>query len=1008
MKAQRSYARKSLVATALILVLVAGCINPFQTSYEEPSTSNTAVGTGYSTLTVNSGGIGAATIAPNLGDIQTQIDSYTLTLTNTVPGSLDPIEILNYVQGSPVEGIPIATEWTISLIGLNLAGEIVAEGVPDIGNPVSFPDPSPVNVNITLQPLIIGAGELSVTLDWAGALGPGIEVDEIEVNLYSFATGQEQMVLLTAGTPSAPFINPDVSDSAVATANFAGNSLALADATMGSGSYRLTMTLFKGTGAARVAYAPVIEAVQIYDNLVSSGTINLGAGDLTSPPEPPSDIVVEFTAENTFNVYWTDNSNTEEGFRVYEDGGGILATLLSGATSAEDLSFAGFGGTPLQRTLEIASYNSFGESERIAFTFMVLPFADAPEFNPGTNTNSESWASSNEPGSIGWGQPLIPAGLIDETELYLDESEAAVTDPLDLSELALDQSLGPAGTLIELSWSDLHPYTPGTYYWRVQGIGAAGNEGRVIYPMQEFTVRNDIIYVSESSGSPAGPGSADEPLDSITDAIQLALPGEVIRIAEGVYDGGFTVNKSLTLDGNWNTSFTDQDAVAHLTTVTSPTPVATTVSIAGTGVDATIRNMRIELDNATVATNFAALTIEANATIEDADISVVRQDLASESYAVLVTFNAGAVTIRRNRISLAETPDVPTAAGIAIVGTYTGTLWIGGDNLGDGNQFVSGTAAGINSHIWGMVGTPATTPNINVRNNTFEGLVSSATSTRHSIYSQGNAVNWFIEDNTFFGHQNTNDTPLWAVRIFSDGETLVQRNIFDFDHDLESLSRAIDISGNTGEVTVNANRILMHADGTNTNRGIEISRPGALITNNVIVQTGSTASTGPFSAIWSESADAQIFHNTLVNKNRGVAADLINLVDGENQTITNNLLVGLGTPNPTQLTTGIQVAGTNLIDAIQSNWFFGVDILLENNVGGAFAEANAGSLNGQPFANDNIDTPDPELNTLVTIDSANWFRSTLATVPTGVGTTGVIFDVNDDARGAPPRIGAHE
>jgi hypothetical protein len=65
-KTQVSLHRHIPMATIVSLVLLlTACINPFQDSDGEPS-GNQGNGSRYATLRVSSGGIGAATIAPDL------------------------------------------------------------------------------------------------------------------------------------------------------------------------------------------------------------------------------------------------------------------------------------------------------------------------------------------------------------------------------------------------------------------------------------------------------------------------------------------------------------------------------------------------------------------------------------------------------------------------------------------------------------------------------------------------------------------------------------------------------------------------------------------------------------------------------------------------------------------------------------------------------------------------------------------------------------------------------
>jgi len=78
------------------------------------------------------------------------------------------------------------------------------------------------------------------------------------------------------------------------------------------------------------------------------------------------------------------------------------------------------------------------------------------------------------------------------------------------------------------------------------------------------------LYVSVSSGRNSNDGSRANPLKNIDKAISLAKPGDVIRIAGGVYSGTLNIgfiecNKPVRLYGSYDENFSRQDIVAHPT-----------------------------------------------------------------------------------------------------------------------------------------------------------------------------------------------------------------------------------------------------------------------------------------------------------------------------------------------------------------------------------------------------------------------------------------------------------
>ncbi len=83
------------------------------------------------------------------------------------------------------------------------------------------------------------------------------------------------------------------------------------------------------------------------------------------------------------------------------------------------------------------------------------------------------------------------------------------------------------------------------------------------------TPTSKIIYVSKS-GNNKNAGTKDAPMKNIDKAIDKALPGDEIRIAEGVYMGTFNIgylesDKPLKIYGSWDNQFAKQDIVNHPT-----------------------------------------------------------------------------------------------------------------------------------------------------------------------------------------------------------------------------------------------------------------------------------------------------------------------------------------------------------------------------------------------------------------------------------------------------------
>lgn len=74
------------------------------------------------------------------------------------------------------------------------------------------------------------------------------------------------------------------------------------------------------------------------------------------PPEAPSNLIAT-PSTNNVNLYWDDNSNDEQGFRIYRDGS-LISTLLSNTTTYQDVGLR--PATTYQ--YRVTAFNQTGES----------------------------------------------------------------------------------------------------------------------------------------------------------------------------------------------------------------------------------------------------------------------------------------------------------------------------------------------------------------------------------------------------------------------------------------------------------------------------------------------------------------------------------------------------------------------------------------------------------------------------------------------------------------------
>lgn len=110
--------------------------------------------------------------------------------------------------------------------------------------------------------------------------------------------------------------------------------------------------------------------------IIFSGLGKIFADDSATIPEPPSDLVVNADSSTDIDLSWFDNSNNEDGFKVYRSRGSsfnLIADLGPNTSSYRDS-----GLKPNTRYYyRVSAYNEAGESdysnEEYATTFQDVP-----------------------------------------------------------------------------------------------------------------------------------------------------------------------------------------------------------------------------------------------------------------------------------------------------------------------------------------------------------------------------------------------------------------------------------------------------------------------------------------------------------------------------------------------------------------------------------------------------------------------------------------------------------
>jgi hypothetical protein len=203
------------------------------------------------------------------------VDSYLISFSG--PATHGPVST---TQSNPTIELEVGT-WTISVEGLDSEGKTIVAGSKS-GVVVSAG--ATTTAAITLVAQTTGSGGIDVTVSWP-TLIPAI--DGCVVTLDGSAV-PESTVTFTSGGATARYV--EAKD---------------------SGNYRLCINLKSGT----LLRASVQEAVQVYQNLTSSATIELTSADFTYPPEAPSALVVA-EGSSTLDLSWEDNSHVETAYVV--------------------------------------------------------------------------------------------------------------------------------------------------------------------------------------------------------------------------------------------------------------------------------------------------------------------------------------------------------------------------------------------------------------------------------------------------------------------------------------------------------------------------------------------------------------------------------------------------------------------------------------------------------------------------------------------------------------------
>ncbi|OHD79937.1 MAG: hypothetical protein A3J97_00405 [Spirochaetes bacterium RIFOXYC1_FULL_54_7] len=351
----------------LLVTILVACTNPFGLLQKERNSKSPAQlidGNGKGTLRLNFSQSGQGrTIAP--GTIDPTDLSYTITLTRS--GFPDLVAAgLVYAAGGQVVTDIEPGEWQLIVEGFLVSPpsiEPAYRGSMSV-NIVGGNNP----VNLTLDRLQLGTGDLTVYISWPMDNPADPLVDSYEL-LWT-----DNLTDYLNGVGVVPPFTPNFSDTSAY--------LSIAAVDVPSGNYYMTIIWKKDV----IIIGYTKEAIQIYDTLASNKTIPLPAGSFSSPPPVPTNSVADYLRDMNFDLTeviltWDDISYTETAYRVYRSinaGAPIVlaGSLLPNSTEYIDTDVIGFAlGDSVVYT--IAAANNFGEgkTDTTASTLRSMSFA---------------------------------------------------------------------------------------------------------------------------------------------------------------------------------------------------------------------------------------------------------------------------------------------------------------------------------------------------------------------------------------------------------------------------------------------------------------------------------------------------------------------------------------------------------------------------------------------------------------------------------------------------------
>lgn len=451
---------RGALAAVAAAILLAACANPF-----DRAGSNNERSVGSVEIQLN--GIGSQSIIPVVSEL---VEQYVVTLTasgqTTVtqagPQGEKPTQDITFTNLAPVT-------WSITVDALDAEKNVIGRGT----GAVTVVPGSKQDVPISVRALQSGTGSFGLRFLWPEALADGAEVTITDQN----------------GEPLG---------SAYDVERAAGAVLVSSTEPVGSGSYTLAVRLIRD----KQPVATVIEALQIFDNVETTASIEVGAAEIGQAPLAPANVRVTSSSLSSIAIAWDDLANTEQSYEIGRsvNGGAVgwIATVGANATSYTDTS--GFVAESSYR-YSVRAVNGYGTSSAVQ-SAAVTPAGPVVLVSPANRAE------------------VAPRGIILDWQPYPGATGYNVF--LDTATAPKQLLASVTATQVSLEDYGFQANLGTTYYWRVEPIGAGlASPTRSFTPVPPTRAKAAADYAIDTTAGARSVRLGDLDEDGDDDAVAL-------------------------------------------------------------------------------------------------------------------------------------------------------------------------------------------------------------------------------------------------------------------------------------------------------------------------------------------------------------------------------------------------------------------------------------------------------------------------------------------------------